>query len=71
MDIEIDIECHHCGYIYRDGFRAMPHGKTLKCPLCCSSELRIKGDVLIEEDAVMDAFDILVRNDIEMSKFKL
>lgn len=70
MDIEIDIKCRHCGYIYRDSFRAMPHGKTLKCPLCCSVELQIKGDVLIEEHAVMDAFEILLENNMAMSKFK-
>lgn len=70
MDIEIDIECRHCGYVYRDGFKAMPHGKTLKCPLCCSVELRIKGDVLIEEHAVMDAFDLLLENNKATSKFR-
>lgn len=71
MDIEIDIECQHCGYIYRDGFRAMPHGKTLKCPLCRSTKLQIKGDVLIEEHTGMDAFDLLLKDNITMSRFKL
>lgn len=71
MDIEIDIECAHCGYVYRDGFRAMPHGKALKCPLCCSSELQVKGDQLIKELATMDGFEISLKNNFEQSKFKL
>lgn len=71
MDIEIDIECAHCGYAYRDGFRAMPHGKVLKCPLCCSSELQVKGDLPMKELATMDGFEVAMRPSAEQSKFKL
>lgn len=71
LDIQIDIKCLHCGYIYRDGFRDMPHGKSLKCPICFSAKLTIMGDVLIDEHSGIDAFDLLLKNDMTMSRFKL
>ena len=57
MDIEIDVECRHCGHEFTQSFGMMRHGKALRCPFCASFSLELTFDRPVETPAEIEAFE--------------
>jgi DNA-directed RNA polymerase subunit RPC12/RpoP len=57
MDLEIDIECRHCGHEFTLGFSMMRHGMALRCPFCASFSLNLSFDELVETPGQAGAFE--------------
>lgn len=50
MDIEIDFECRECGWVFARSFLALDHGKALKCPFCSGASIKIRSEVMKDDD---------------------
>ena len=70
MDIEIELECSHCGVSFNESFEGLSHGRFLKCPVCFSASLLIKGECLVERKILHDKAGALVYSQNLESKFK-
>lgn len=71
MDLEIDIECRECGLFFKQGFRDMPHGRSLKCPFCHSAALELREQTLVEKESGFDVFEVLTTGRLVKRKIKL
>lgn len=57
MDLEIDIECRHCGHGFSQSLSMMEHGRALRCPFCASFSLILRWDHPVETPVEVEAFD--------------
>jgi len=71
MDIDLEIECGHCGCLYKEGFMGMHHGRMLKCPFCMSTDLAIVNDTLVEDNSAIEMHEVPVHDAYFDSKFKV
>lgn len=59
MDIDIELECGHCGCIYRESFLDMPNSRVLKCPFCFCTALTVRRDLAAIEGLSPENFSRL------------
>lgn len=57
MDLNIEMECRDCGWLFREAFREMPHGRALRCPFCHSLSLNLGEGSLVEAGREADGFE--------------
>ncbi len=71
MDLRIDMECCGCGWPFRRRLNHLHHGMYLTCPFCHSADIKLKGDILLDDTYWSDSFEPIPEDRGVERKFKI
>lgn len=71
MDLEFLFECRDCGISFKYGFRDMPHGRVLKCPVCFSAALVLRDQQMVDSDSKPEIVERMFGEHASELKIKL